>query len=234
MRGIVLSALLAMAALAGAGAAQAQTGDERLCLEGQDRRQAIAACTRLIASGRYGKLDLSVLHSNRGKHYRFLRQYDAALRDQDEALRLNPRNALAHHNRGTALYSLGRFADAVQAFTAAVALERGLGLAYEARGFAYHRLGQYDLAIADYDRAAPDPPAGAASALYGRGIAWRRRAMPPAPRPTSPPRRSSIPAWRPSSRSAACSSEHQGGQPVFAALLDVAVTATSRENITRT
>jgi tetratricopeptide (TPR) repeat protein len=51
------------------------------------------------------------------------RDYDAALREFDVAIRLNPRSSNAHFNRGLALAKLGRTRDAIASYRAGLAID---------------------------------------------------------------------------------------------------------------
>lgn len=73
--------------------------------------------------------------------------------DLDQALRLNPRMAVAHYNRGTILMQLGAYADAIDAFSRAVEIEPNLGSAWFNRGYVYFSQGNRDAAVADISRA---------------------------------------------------------------------------------
>ena len=138
------------AALAAAGTAAGQTDDISVCNRVEEPfASAIAACTRLINTGRLSPTELATVYTNRGTAHRLLRQYDHALQDQDEAVRLNPRNSRAWHNRGVVLYYSGKFDLAIESFGRAIAIDDRFGLSYENRGFAHYRKGQIDQAIAD-------------------------------------------------------------------------------------
>ena len=44
--------------------------------------------------------------------YYWLEKYQRAIEDYDQAIRLDPNNALAYNNRGVAYRSLGKYAEA--------------------------------------------------------------------------------------------------------------------------
>lgn len=73
--------------------------------------------------------------------------------DIDQALRLNPRMAVAHYNKGVVMLKLNAWADAIDEFTAAIELDPTLGAAYFNRGFALFSQGNRDAAIGDISRA---------------------------------------------------------------------------------
>ena len=84
--------------------------------------EAIAACDRAIASGKFVGRSLSYLYSDRG----FLRMQkgdlETALADLDEAARIDPTNFYAFWNRGAVYAAQGDFGRAEENFTKALAL----------------------------------------------------------------------------------------------------------------
>jgi lipoprotein NlpI len=73
-----------------------------------------AACTRAITSGKLSTQSLVIMFIGRGLAWNGKGDYERAIADYNEAIRLNPHDALAFYNRGTAQYYQGRF-DAVAA-----------------------------------------------------------------------------------------------------------------------
>src|SRR4051812_50126393 len=69
----------------------AAADDIETCAEGSSD-VAIAACSRAIGSGRYTGHDLAILLGNRGVGYGGKGDYDPALSDYDQAIRLEPKN----------------------------------------------------------------------------------------------------------------------------------------------
>jgi tetratricopeptide (TPR) repeat protein len=60
----------------------------------------VAACTALIDAKETSPLKRGVAYYNRATGYAGRRQFDRAIADFDEAIRLEPRNAAAYFNRG--------------------------------------------------------------------------------------------------------------------------------------
>jgi tetratricopeptide (TPR) repeat protein len=78
--------------------------------------------------------------------------YDRAIADYDEAIRLAPRaNFLT--NRGDAYNQKRDYDRAIADYDRALRLNPGFYLAYNNRGAAYRRKGDLDRAIADYEQA---------------------------------------------------------------------------------
>ena len=61
---------------------------------------AISACSRAIASKKYKGNVLSILYTNRGVEFGAKGELDRAIKDHDQAIKLDANNALAFNNRG--------------------------------------------------------------------------------------------------------------------------------------
>ena len=86
-------------------------------------------------------------------------EYQKAIAEYDEALRLKPDDADAYAARGLVHYDLGEYQKAIADYDEALLLKPSYARAYGNRCRAYSHLGQYQRAIADCDRAvglAPD------------------------------------------------------------------------------
>jgi tetratricopeptide (TPR) repeat protein len=80
--------------------------------------------------------------------------YDGAILDYNEAIRLNPAlTALALNNRAFARYHKGDFDGAVRDSSGAIRLDPGFAEAFDTRGLARHRKGDFEGAIRDYNEA---------------------------------------------------------------------------------
>jgi len=83
---------------------------------------AIAACSRVITSARYQGRKLAGLYDNRGVEYRKIGQYDRAIADYSEAIRLDPNYAKAFNNRGDAYRDKGEYDRATADYNQAIGL----------------------------------------------------------------------------------------------------------------
>src|SRR6476660_9332975 len=69
--------------------------------------------------------------------------------DWDQAIRLDPNDAVAYFNRGQLLSAQGASERAVTDFNQAIRLERRWAPPYGGRGIAYKSMRQYDQAVTD-------------------------------------------------------------------------------------
>jgi len=132
---------------------------------------AIAACTRAINSGAGQP---SINYNNRGFAYRRKGENDRAIADYNEALRLDPKYAIAYNNRGLAYSEKGENDRAIADYNEALRLDPKYAIAYNNRGLAYFRKGENDRAIADYNEALRLNPKYAI-ASNNRGLAYRSK-----------------------------------------------------------
>lgn len=111
------------------------------------------------------------IHNNRGYAWYLKKDYDKAIGEYDEALRLNPRLAAVYSNRGLALSNKMDLDKAMDDFNEAIRLDPRLARAYNNRGVVWRENGEYDKAIGDYSEAIRLDPTLVA-VYHNRGLAW--------------------------------------------------------------
>jgi tetratricopeptide (TPR) repeat protein len=84
--------------------------------------QALAACDRAIAGGKFAGRELSYLYSDRGFLHMQKGELDLALADLNEAARVDSSNFYAFWNRGAVYAAKGDFSRAQEDLAAALAL----------------------------------------------------------------------------------------------------------------
>src|SRR5262245_7919320 len=154
------------------GSAVGAPADDRSTCADVSGDVAIAACSRLIASGRLRGGELAKAYYFRGVEYRDKGELDRAIADLGQAIRLDPKFALAYNNRGLAWDDKGEIDRAIADYNEAIRLDPQSALPYSNRGFIAHRKGDLDRAFADYDEAIR-LDSKFAQAYYRRGLAWQ-------------------------------------------------------------
>jgi tetratricopeptide (TPR) repeat protein len=84
--------------------------------------------------------------------------YERALRDLDETIRLNPKLAAAYGNRGDVWRRKGDLGRALSDLNEALRLDPTMTPGYVTRGLVYEKNGDLERARADYDTALKRPP----------------------------------------------------------------------------
>jgi tetratricopeptide (TPR) repeat protein len=142
-------------ALIAFGLSQAAMAQGTNCtgLPGIDWDIQIGDCTAALQSGKYNNENLAILLTNRGNAYRNKDQYDRAIQDYNQAIKLNPKDSFPFNNRGNAYFNKGQYDRAIQDYNQAIKLNPTFAMAFNGRGAAYAGKGQFDNAIRDYDQA---------------------------------------------------------------------------------
>jgi tetratricopeptide (TPR) repeat protein len=113
---------------------------------------AIAACTRVIASPRFGTYSLYHAYFNRAYEYGEKRDYEHALADYGEAIRLEPQ-AIVYHKRGDIYREIRDYERAIADYDAAIRLDPADAKACRDRGLAKRAKGDFAAANADTEKA---------------------------------------------------------------------------------
>jgi tetratricopeptide (TPR) repeat protein len=141
------------------------------CNQSVDLDRQISGCTRLLAFPPMRNLRAG-LFNKMGNAWYSKGEYDRAIADFDEAIRLDPKGPLPHDGRGNAWASKGEYDRAVADFDEAIRLDPKNPLHRNNRGVAWKQKGEFDRAIAEFSDAIRLAPKWAA--LYSnRGEIWR-------------------------------------------------------------
>jgi tetratricopeptide (TPR) repeat protein len=100
--------------------------------------------------------------------------YESAIEDFNQAIRLNPNSASVYDIRGIVYLNLGDLDRAMSDFNQAIRIDPDYASAYDSRGIVYRRRGDLDRAISDFNQAIRIDP-DYASAYDSRGIVYLRQ-----------------------------------------------------------
>jgi tetratricopeptide (TPR) repeat protein len=183
--GTMLKSSLAAVLLLGVGllAVPAAADDWTTCGAGR-RQEAIAACSRLIASGKLNSFHLSGTYRYRGIAYASNHEYDRAIDDYNLAIKVDPKFAHVYSLRCLAYAHKRDYQRAIIDCDKAVGMAPEKAVVYRDRGLFYRFKGDHERAIADLDQAIRRDPTSASSYYY-RGIVHRIKGDSSAPWPTS-------------------------------------------------
>jgi len=77
-------------------------------------------------------------------HGEHKKEYDQALADCDQAVRLNPKHSRAYYGRGVTWSKKSDYAKAIADYSKAIELDPKYAAAFSARGMAHRRIGELD------------------------------------------------------------------------------------------
>jgi tetratricopeptide (TPR) repeat protein len=123
-----------------------------LC-NGTSLEARISGCTSLIDARQGTTTTLAIAYNNRGNAYTAKSDYDRAIQDFDQSIKLNPAYIKPLNNRGVAYSRKGEYDLAIEAFNEAIALNPNYSEAFANRAGAHLKKNEYDRAARDYDSA---------------------------------------------------------------------------------
>jgi tetratricopeptide (TPR) repeat protein len=116
-----------------------------------------------LASGIVFDLSDSLLYLNRGTAYLYKGDYDRALTDFNQAIKLQPNSAPAYFNRATVYFWKEDYDQGIADSNQAIKLQPDFALAYLKRGSGYYLKNDYDRALTDFNQAIKLQPNSALS-----------------------------------------------------------------------
>jgi tetratricopeptide (TPR) repeat protein len=143
----------ALIALFGILAAPARADDMETCKK-SDGDDALAACTRLISSKTLRGGELAQAYVSRGLIYiRFKADWDRAIADYDEALKLNPKFAGAYAGRAAANLRKGNIDRALPDLNEGLRLDPKSPGIHNVFGYYYNKKGDHERALTEVNEA---------------------------------------------------------------------------------
>jgi tetratricopeptide (TPR) repeat protein len=133
---------------------------------------AVCVLSTAFANAQVDEVSDRERHYHRGLKWFFESNYDKAIKDFDEAIRLDPKHSRAYYSRGNAWDKKGEYDKAIQDYNEAIRLNPKYADAYYSRGIAWKANGEYDKAIKDFNEAIRLNPKN--GNIYKiRSIAWK-------------------------------------------------------------
>src|SRR5229473_3019870 len=123
--------------------------DWRLCRAVDADHLVIPACARLIEQNKLSQGDRAIAYAMRGTAHWRQRDFDEAIADANEAIKINPNLAAAYGTRGAAHGNKGEDDQALADDSKAIELDPNNAPAYSNRGITRGNKGDLDTAIAD-------------------------------------------------------------------------------------
>jgi len=123
-----------------------------LC-NGPSLEARIDGCTAVIDARQGTTTTLAIAYNSRGNAYTAKSDYDHAIQDFDQSIKLNPAYVKPLNNRGVAYLRKGEYDLAIEAFDEAITLNPNYGEAFANRAGAHLKKNEYDRAAHDYDTA---------------------------------------------------------------------------------
>jgi len=111
------------------------------------------------------------IHNNRGLLYDRIGDYDQAIAEYNQAIKIDPYTLEAYFNRGVIYEIQGDYDGALADYNQALQINPNYAIAYSNRGNVYTKKGNYDQAIAEYNQAIKIDP-NYAMAYSNRGAIY--------------------------------------------------------------
>ena len=147
-----------------------QDRDWNTCNQLSNLDSKLAGCSRIIERGKREPIkNRAVAYTNRCYVYNLRGDYDRAIRDADQAIRLDPRVAVFYQSRGAIMHERRDFDRAIADFSEMMRVDPKNMFAFHLRGRTYREKRDFDRAIADFNEANRLNPKHGLP-LFGRGL----------------------------------------------------------------
>lgn len=133
---------------------------------------SIAACTQILVSRKAANPAVPI--TNRGHAWQAKEDFDRAIADYNEAIRIDPKYSYAYNGRGNTFWRKGDFDRAIADFNESIRLNPKDPEPYANRGNAWSEKKEFDRAIIDFNAAIRIAPKWAGP-LNNRALAWRSK-----------------------------------------------------------
>jgi tetratricopeptide (TPR) repeat protein len=134
----------------------------------------ISACTRILQSGNPAKdAKVAAVH-HRGVGYLLKQDFDRAILEFNEALKIDPATKRSLNSRGNAWKGKGELDLALADYNEAIRVDPAFSFPYNGRASVWYNRGEWDRAIADYSEVIRLDP-GLAAPYANRGTAWQAK-----------------------------------------------------------
>ena len=127
--------------------------DIALCNGADGTEAKISGCTDLIESHVNYPKSLALVYNNRANARASNGDFEQAIKDYDQSIKLDPTDAKALNNRGIAYEKQGEHERAIADFNAAVEVSRDYASAFANRAQVYEKKRDYQRALNDFDEA---------------------------------------------------------------------------------
>lgn len=149
----VLAGAIAGLVISGAPPAFAQSGNDRTTCEDDRSDGKIPACTRLLGDRSLSTKDREKFSNERGVGYFRKKEWDLAIADFNEAIRLNPQDNVLFGNRADSYRNKKEWDRALTDINRAVQLNPKNRRNYYIRGLIFYDQDNYDRAIPEFAHA---------------------------------------------------------------------------------
>ena len=168
----VIAAVILVLLAAPARAAPAK--DTADCEQMTNPALKIAACTKVLQSGKPANDAKAAAYHHRGVGHLLQQNFDRAIVEFNEALKLDRTYKRSYNSRGNAWKGKGELDLAVADYNEAIHLDPEFSFPYNGRASVWYNKGEWDRAIADYNEVIRLDP-GLAAPYANRGNAWKAK-----------------------------------------------------------
>jgi tetratricopeptide (TPR) repeat protein len=132
-----------------------------------DPEKAVEYLSKAISSDP----NMYILYSGRAHAYAQSKQYQQAIIDYDQVIKISPNNVEAYNNRGVAYKELKQYQYAMSDYNKAIQLDQNYAAAYFNRGTVYNDIGDIHSTLSNYSKSIELNP-NFAQAYTARGIVY--------------------------------------------------------------